>query len=157
MAQTHSGADVAQLRRQLQDLLDRNAIVDLISRLGLMLDDKRFDDIGSIYADDVVAIFGFAAGARIEGVEALAERGRKSQGRFARAHHVFTDHVIDLRGDQAIVRANLIGIHVHRAEDPASHFDMGERYTFEMIRKPEGWRIAKVITTPVWTAGPPPA
>lgn len=38
---------------QLQQLSDRQAISDLITRLGLMLADKRYDEARSILADDV--------------------------------------------------------------------------------------------------------
>ena len=147
----------AYLDRKVSDLFDRITIVDLITRVGVTLDEKRFGDLRSIFTEDVVVRFGFPGSEPIDNIESLAERGRRSQGRFARAHHIFTDHLIELSGDTAKVRANLLGFHVHRAEEPSAHFDIGERYRFEMIRTPEGWRISYMSTEPVWTAGESPS
>ncbi len=153
MGDANRDYDIAQLQRQVRELLDRNEIVNLIGRLGLMLDEKRFDDIRSIVTDDVVADFPSTGAGQMRGIEALAAHGRKSQGRFERAHHVITDHLIDLDGDRATVRANLIATHVHRADEPGSHYDVGEYYRFEMIRTPEGWRISRLNPNGVWTSG----
>lgn len=157
MSQALENKTPADLHRNITDLFDRIAIIDLISRVGLTLDEKRFDDLRSIFTDDVFVKFGFPGAEPIDNIAALAERGRRSQGRFARAHHLFTDHLIELSGDKAKVRANLLGFHVHRNDRPGSHFDIGERYRFEMARTPNGWRISCMITEPVWTAGDDPA
>ncbi|WP_162919012.1 nuclear transport factor 2 family protein [Taklimakanibacter deserti] len=129
----------ADLDRKASDLFDRIAIIDLITHIGLSLDEKRFDNLRSIFTADVVV-----------------KRGH-SQGRLASTHHLFTDYLIELSGDKAEVRANLRGFHVHRAEAPASHFDIAERYRFEMVRTAEGWRVFRMTTEPVWTAGDAPA
>jgi hypothetical protein len=161
MPHTAQNAGPADLDRKVSDLYDRITIVDLITRLGVTLDEKRFGNLASLFTEDVAVRFGFPGSEPIDNIQSLAERGRRSQGRFARAHHIFTDHLIELSGDKAKVRANLLGFHVHRAEEPAAHFDIGERYRFEMIRTTDGWRISHMTTEPVWTAGespsPPPA
>ena len=38
---------------QTQQLADRQAVADLIARVGVMLDEKRFEDAPSILSDDV--------------------------------------------------------------------------------------------------------
>jgi hypothetical protein len=146
----------ADLDRKVSDLFDRITIVDLITRLGVTLDEKRFDNLRSIFIENVAVRFGFPSAEPIDNIAALAQRGRRSQGRFARAHHLFTDHLIELSGDKAKVRANLLGFHVHKADRPGSHYDIGERYHFEMIRMIEGWRVSRMTTEPVWTGGDEP-
>jgi len=129
----HAAANTsADLDRKVGDLFDRIAIIDLITHIGRSLDEKRIDNLRSIFTEDVVV-----------------KRGHP-QGRLACTHHLFADHLIELSGDKAEVRANLLGFNVHRAEMPASHFDIGERYRFEMVRTAHGWRISRMTTEPVW-------
>jgi hypothetical protein len=59
----------------LQDLTDRQAIVDLISRLGLWLDDKRFDDARSMFTEDVTIDTG---GGSTRGIDGVAEQARRN-------------------------------------------------------------------------------
>mgnify|MGYP001424817169 CR=1 FL=1 len=149
--------ELAQLRLQVQQLTDRAEISDLVSRLGLLLDEKRFDDIRSVVTDDVVADFpSYAAAGQLRGSDDLAAHGLKSQGRFARAQHVMTNVLIDLDGDRASVRANLIATHVHQADESSSHYDIGEYYRLEVVRTPAGWRISRLNPNAIWSAGTRP-
>jgi hypothetical protein len=61
--------------------------------------------------------------------------------------------LIDLDGDHAQVRANLIATLVPSAAEPAAHATLGERYRFETIRTDSGWRLARIEVEPVWKAG----
>jgi hypothetical protein len=87
----------------LHDLTDRREIADLVSRLGLWLDEGRFD-------------------------EAL----------------------IDLDGDRAAVRANLV---VTFADDAVTS-QHSKLYRFEAVRTPDGWRLSRVEVLPVWKLEP---
>ena len=136
-------------RRQLQDLIDRNEIADLVSRLGIWLDDKRFDDGRSIFTEDATAT---TPGGSVQGVDHMAEQARRNHA-VERTQHVITNVLVDLDGDRATVRANLIVTMVDRAEAPGYHFDIGERYDFEAARTPQGWRLTRVQSSPVWTTG----
>ncbi len=49
---------------------------------------------------------------------------------------MITNLLIDLDGDRAKVRANLIATFVHRADAPGAHFDIGERYQPRSCIKP---------------------
>jgi hypothetical protein len=61
------------------------------------------------------------------------------------------------------VRANLV---VHFAEPldegrpalaPPLQFTLGEVYRFAVVRTPDGWRLARIETTPVWASGTLPS
>jgi hypothetical protein len=141
--------DAQESRRQLHDLIDRNEIADLVSRLGIWLDDKRFDDGRSIFTEDATAT---TPGGSVQGVDLMAEQARRNH-EVERTQHVITNVLIDLEGDRATVRANLIARLVDRADAPGYHFDIGERYDFEAVRTPAGWRFNRVQSSPVWTSG----
>ncbi len=142
--------DVAQIRRQLRELADRNEITELVSRLGLWLDEQRFDEARSIFTEDVAVQ---TPGGESQGIALVAEQARRNHAGYARTQHVITNILVTLDGDRATVQANLIVTFVHRADAPEQHFALGERYQFEAVRTPQGWRLSRMHVSPVWSAG----
>jgi hypothetical protein len=132
----------------LQELTDRQDLTDLVSRLGLWLDERRFDDPWSILTEDVTVA---TAGGSAQGIHRVAAQARRTHD-VENLQHVITNVLIDLDGDRASVRANLIVTFVPRADEPASHTTRGERYRFAAVRTPHGWRLSRVEIDPIWTA-----
>lgn len=141
---------------QLQRLVDSYEITDLVSRLGTHLDEKRPQDLRKIFTDDIRFYF---EGTLVEGIEEVVKRGQVLAERFARIHHVITNILIDLEGESAEVRANLIATHVYWDDRAELHYESGNLYRFTTIRTPAGWRIARASLHNVWTNGSwdPPA
>jgi hypothetical protein len=127
----------------LQDLTDRQAITDLVSRLGLWLDEGRFDEAPSILTEDVTVSTPGGQASGIERVIGQARRNHQVDG----LQHLIGNVLIDLDGDRAKVRANLVATFVGTAVE-----QHGERYRFEAVRRPEGWRLSRVEVEPIWTA-----
>jgi hypothetical protein len=130
----------------MQELVDRQAITDLISRLGLWLDEKRFDEARSVLTEDVTVT---TPGGASEGVEAVAEQARRNHA-VDRTHHVITNVLVELEGDRATAGANLVATF---ADGPDSLRTHGERYRFEALRTAAGWRLSRVQVIPVWMSG----
>lgn len=143
---TSTSQDTARLR----ELSDRAELTDLVSRQGRWLDERLFDDSAAVFTDDATAR---TPGGQVEGIEALTAQARRNHIRFARTQHVTSNILIDLDGDRATVGANLT---VHFVQDEGTAepvFSMGERYRFEAVRTPAGWRFSRVEVTPVWKSG----
>ena len=124
----------------LQELADRQAVADLVDGLGLWLDEKRFDAAHEILTADV----------RVQTPGGVAEGIERVAAQAARNHAVPTQHVITnvrvaLGGDRATAGANLV---VTFAGDRLR--TLGERYRFEAVRRPEGWRLSSIRVEPVW-------
>lgn len=147
MTRATVGGDIAEFRHQVEELVDRNEIADLTSRLGLWLDEKRFDDARSIFTDDATGEF---PSGPVQGVQRLADQARRNHSAFDRTQHLTTNLLIDLHGDRATVRANQIATFVDRGDTPEPLFTIGERYRFEAVRTPRGWRFSRVEVSPVW-------
>jgi|SRR3954463_9343357 hypothetical protein len=130
------------------DMSDSEQITDLISRLGLWLDDKRFDDTEPLFTADVTVA---TPGGQAQGVERVAEQARRNHQADA-TQHVITNVLVDVDGDRATARANLIVTFVPDAGQPAVHRTLGERYRFEGRRTGAGWRLSRVEVAPVWVA-----
>lgn len=144
--------DTDELGRAIRELADRAEINDLVSHLGRWLDEKRFDDTRSVFTEDAIGEF---PSGPIQGVEALTDQARRHHADFERTHHVTTNILVDLAGDRATVRANLIATFVRHADTPEPDLTVGERYHFEAGRTEQGWRFARVEVHPVWSTTAP--
>ena len=137
---------------RLQELADRAEITDLLTRQGLWLDERRFDETASVFTEDATVE---TLGGRAEGIEALTEQARRNHTAYDRTQHITTNAAIDLDGDRAVVRANLIAAFVRNdgTAVPEPALLLGERYHFDAVRTPQGWRFSRVRVTPVWRWG----
>lgn len=144
----------------VRELIDRSELADLVHRLGVDLDEHRFDDMRSLLAADATVR---TPGGLAEGRDAVVDQASRNHRPDQPSQHVITDLLIDLDGDRAHARANLIVAFgpVPGTADPAKPFELPVRYTagqvydFTFVRTPEGWRFATIETTPRWTSGTP--
>src|SRR5215207_11132669 len=138
------------------EIHDRMVITDLVYRLGVCLDEGRFDDLHDL------AIEGAAVrtpDGESVGRDAFVAQARRNHPADQAFHHVTTNVLIDLDGDQAKVRANLL-VHITDLADaaddapaPPPRCSIGEVYHFDVVRTADGWRFAHVAATPMWFRG----
>jgi SnoaL-like domain len=133
-------------QRRLNELISRSEISELVSRLGIWLDEKRWDEARSILTEDATAK---TSGGSVAGVDQVAEQARRNH--VVPTQHVITNVLIDLDGDRATVGANLIATFVAGPDGSGPHSQLGERYRFEAVRTPAGWRLSHVEARPVWS------
>lgn len=155
------------LRHQLRALVDRAEITDLIDRFARDLDDYTFDQrpfdddwVRSYFTEDASVEYPVGGGQGIDGVAGMIRRGMTP---FQRTHHVTTNYVIDLDGDRAALRWNLLATHVHaestrleRGEEPGARFTVGDYFEGEVVRTPAGWRFSRQTLHVTWAEGTPP-
>jgi len=140
----------------VRTLVDRAEIADLVAHLGVVLDEGRFDDMADLLVEEVTAR---TPGGRAEGRTAVIAQARKNHRSDFAIQHVISDVVVvDVDGDRADVRANLV---VSFAEvvpvvAPPVTYALGEVYRFVVVRTVQGWRLAEVETVPVWMSGQRP-
>jgi hypothetical protein len=140
----------------LGQLVERDEITTLVTRLGLALDEADFERLRALLTDDVTVR---TPGGTATGREAVIAQARRNHRPDQPCQHVITNVLVDLNGDHATARANLVVAFGSRAEggrplEVAVQYTMGEIYHFELERAPDGWRFARIETTPVWTSGP---
>jgi len=126
----------------LQQLIDRTAITDLVSRLGQWLDEGRSDTPRAILTEDVTVA---TPGGRAAGIDHVVAQARRNHD-YEHVQHVITNVLVDLHGDKATARANL----VVTLAGSDSHSMQGERYRFDATRTPEGWRLSSIAVAPLW-------
>jgi hypothetical protein len=139
-----------------QRLVDRTEVTDLVSRLGVVLDEGRFDEMETLLAEDVTVR---TPGGAAEGRDAAIAQASRNHDPEQPIQHLITNLLVDLDGDRASARANLV---VHfgatdrgAAPAPPVVYTLGEVYRFGLVRTPDGWRFARIETTAVWYSGTP--
>lgn len=137
---------------QLQWLVDRAAIGDLLVDFARALDERDWA--------------GYAANYALDGVLAISptifHEGRAGLGEFVAAslsgyaggtHHLTTNHAISIDGDHATARAYLLAAHI--LDNPTRHADGAGWYDMALRRTQEGWRLAHVTLTIRYVSGEP--
>ncbi|TMR89008.1 nuclear transport factor 2 family protein [Nonomuraea basaltis] len=128
-------------------IADRIEIADLLTRFALLLDEKRWEDAGTVFADDVAVHS--PRGGELHGIDKVVDFMRQSEVEGQDAQHTTTDLLVDVDGDQAAVSANST-VYYYR-DGQAPHFTGGLRQHFIAARTPAGWRLREVRITPAWT------
>jgi 3-phenylpropionate/cinnamic acid dioxygenase small subunit len=70
--------------------------------------------------------------------------------------HLITNLLVEVDGDQAKVRANLVvNLTTPASRDvplpaPPKKYTLGETYHFDVVRTAEGWRFARIEARPMW-------
>jgi hypothetical protein len=122
----------------LQQLHDRQAVTDLVSRLGLWLDGETTLEQARAILHDEVAVS--TPGGQAHGLDNVVAQARRNHE--VPTQHLITNVLVDLDGDRATAGANLV---VHFPD--VTH---GERYAFEAANTDAGWRLTKIAVEPRW-------
>jgi hypothetical protein len=141
------------------ELLNQRDITDLVYRLGVCLDEGRFDELRSLFVEHASAR---TPGGTAEGREALIAQASRNHAPDQRIQHVITNVLVDADSEQASVRANLVVSFASATGTdesplpPPVQFTLGEVYRFDAVRTLDGWRLSRVETIPVWMSGTRP-
>lgn len=144
-----SGEAVAVTSEDIRDLLDRNAIVEMVSRLGKWLDTHGFDDDAASEALFAPGITVETPGGKAEGIAAVRSKARARHGNV-RTQHLHTNVLVDLHGDTATAEANLLVTFVPDPEKPDTFSQVGTRYHFDLVRAGGGWKFARIHDRMIW-------
>ncbi|MGW4093118.1 nuclear transport factor 2 family protein [Nocardia sp. NPDC004750] len=127
-------------------IADRIEIADLFARLARLLDEKRWEDAATVFADDV-AIHSPRNG-ELQGIDNLVGLMREAEVAEEHTQHVTTDLLVDVHGDQAAASANSL-VYFFR-EGRAPYRTSGLRMACTVVRTPAGWRLRESRTTLAW-------
>lgn len=142
-----------ELAAQVQWLVDRAAISDLLVEFARTLDEREFDANTDLYVPE--GSFGVEGAFTLQGHEQLAATGSaRGLGQYAGTWHGSSNHAIAIDGDTARTRSYLIGVHL-LGDGPFDHADGGGWYDCTLRRTPEGWRFVTVRVHEVWNASKP--
>lgn len=127
-------------------VIDRVEIAGLVSRLGRLLDDKRWEDAHTVFHPEV-AIHSPRYG-ETTGFDEFLEVMRRTEQPDVLTQHSTTGLLIDLDGDRATVSADSTN-HFYRAGE-APFRTASLRMDWVVVRTPAGWRVRDTRTTVLW-------
>lgn len=149
-------------------LADRAELTELIFRVGLCLDEHRFEDLADLFVEDGVVVT--PAGAA-RGRAALVAHAAQGNAQYERMQHVTTNVLIDFDdgggnsngtandtsiatdADHARIRANIVA-HLCQGADPTPVAARGGVSLGKAVRTPEGWRLTELEARPTWATQP---
>jgi len=125
-------------------LEDREAIRVVLRDYGRLLDERRFEEFGQLFAEDGL----YVAGATTRGPKAIADGLRRtfagnSLGLAEPNFHVLFNERITLAGLKAISTSQ--SFFVAPGADGAPRVVMMASYEDELVKTPGGWRFAKRV------------
>jgi 3-phenylpropionate/cinnamic acid dioxygenase small subunit len=128
-------------------IADRIEIADLFTRFARLLDEERWEDLDTVFTDDVAVHS--PRGGELRGIDKVLGFMRQAEVEGQHTQHTTMDLLVDVDGDQAAASANSI-VYYYR-DGQAPHFTGGLRQSFTTVRTPGGWRIREVRIMPAWT------
>jgi ketosteroid isomerase-like protein len=137
---------------QVQWLVDRAHISDLLVEFARALDERDWAAYVDTYVEDAVFTIGQAV--RLEGRAVIRAATERSLGGYAGTWHGSSNHAITITGDSATTRSYLHGVHL-LGSDSFHHADGAGWYDCTLRRTGQGWRFTRVQITEVWHAGEP--
>lgn len=144
----------------LRELLDRDAVRDLVVRFANAFDLQDWDALRACLMAEIFVDYSAFRGEPAATVTADAYvAARASALAGLRTQHLSTNHQVTLAGDRAECLSAFV-IHRVAPERPAESgeentFDTAGHYRHGCVRTPEGWRIDRIRQTVLWTRGTP--
>lgn len=124
---------------------DRIEIADLFTRFARLLDERRWNDAGTVLAADVQVD---SPRIRVHGIDKVVDYMREAEVDGEHSQHTTTDLLATIDGDRAAVEANSLVFYYRDGRPP--HQTAGLRQTCTAIRTAAGWRLSEIRITPAW-------
>jgi 3-phenylpropionate/cinnamic acid dioxygenase small subunit len=136
------------------DLRDRLAIRDLLVRYAWAIDEKDWDALDSVFLADARLDYSSNPGGKAGTYAEIRPWLERSLAPFPVTQHLVTNIDVRVDGDRATSRTMVYNpMGAATREGPLHFFFLGGRYDDELVRTPDGWRIAERVETLLWFEG----
>ena len=137
----------------VRELIDRQEIVDLITRYTRAVDTRSFADLHDVFTPDAVLDYSIVGGPVGPPAEVVPWIEQGLAG-FDRYQHVIGQVSIELDGDHARATAYFTNPMVSVDPSGTEHlWEVGGYYHHRLVRTPDGWRSAGIVDDVVWSRG----
>jgi hypothetical protein len=134
---------------QADDLL---AIRALASRIALATDSADWPAFEACFVPGAHADYGDLG---VGPIEQLAAAIRESQARYLGTMNLVGTHHATVSGERARSETYVVSHHFRRDEGQSFDDQAGTRYSDELVRMPEGWKIARRVARLQWFRSDP--
>ena len=137
----------------LQELIDRQQITNVITAYTLAVDTRNFRDAIACFTEDAVLDYTPVGGPATGPAEALAWVEHGLSG-FERWQHVVGQIAITIVGDTATARAWFVNPMVLKGPDGKEKVvDTGGYYVHQLVRSGDGWLSRHMLDDVQWMRG----
>ena len=139
----------------IQRAIDELAIIRTLSELAQAQDDLNYPAYMRCFTEQVYLSASVVMGGSEGEIAAhdLAVRYLDQLSHFDAVHHIVTNHVIDIDGDEARCIADLFAVSVYKEDGKSSAANLGARYHLKLRRDGERWRIFERAVVPRYQYG----
>lgn len=125
-------------------LADEAQIADVLVRYATGIDFKDWELFRTCWTDDVDADYGDVG--RFTGADALTDLMARIHGGMGPTYHRLSNIAVTVDGDRATARSYVHALLMAIPDDAASWVEAIGHYDDEVVRTPDGWRIARRTT-----------
>jgi SnoaL-like domain len=119
---------------------DRTAVIDTVNRYAAALDSRDWALLDEVFTPDAVGDFGRGP---LTGREALRELVRRMLGGSGPSQHLLANHHVELGGDSARCVCQVRAFSAGTGPAAGRSYELFGEYRDQLVRTPEGWRIAR--------------
>ena len=139
----------------LQSLIDRTAISDVVFRYATALDTRDWLLYRSCFTDNIEIDFSswnpeVKAALSADQWTGMAKAGISG---FDATQHISSNHVHTLNGDQAVCVSYMQAEHFLETDDGMKECTLGGFYTNDLVRTDDGWKISRCTLKVTWSRG----
>lgn len=120
---------------------DRLAIMNQLGRFARILDARRWEAVGEVFAADVT--FDYGDGGEKAGITALTEQFRQYLDRCGPSQHLLGSVMLSFEGGAAVSRTYVQARHQGRGPKAHLFLDTNGEYVDRWERRDGGWRIVR--------------
>ena len=136
---------------ETQNFADHLEIQSVINLYASALDKQQWSALGVVFTEDAVADFvGIGA---CEGRQAITDLVTSVLTQCAATQHLLGNISIQVSGDRATATCYLSAMHAGLGDYASDIFTVWGEYADQLIRTPEGWRIAHRTLTTIHATG----
>lgn len=136
----------------MEDFYEKNVneIVSLTVRYCWALDERDWDSLSEVFSSDAYAKYGVT---EHKGIDSIIEKCQKALLPLDFSHHMVTNHVVELEGDEATCKCYFQAQHVRNSTPGGVNFIIAGKYEDELTRINGEWKISSRVLTKIWTEG----
>ncbi len=136
----------------MEDFYEKNVneIVSLTVKYCWALDERDWDSLSEVFSSDAFAKYGVT---EHKGIDSIIEKCQKALLPLDFSHHMVTNHVVELEGDEATCKCYFQAQHVRNSTPGGVNFIIAGKYEDELTRINGEWKISSRVLTKIWTEG----
>ncbi|MFJ8982402.1 nuclear transport factor 2 family protein [Streptomyces sp. NPDC102282] len=138
-----------------QHLHDRYEIVELCTRMGWHLDHCQWEQLVSLFTDDIRLDYTSLNGGEPVTLprKDVIEKWRSNREGLAATQHLVSNQLVDVDGDSAEATAMFQATHLLPNQFGGPLWTLAGEYRYGLLRTPDGWRISALTMSIIWAEG----